>query len=209
MLTAVALGASLAPGAEARLAWAVASLATVMTELRVASLVRSPAVGPPQPDILNTVVLGHSPRRPEALLAFAKRLELVAGRRPGERWGPRRLDLDLLLWGSEQRSDVELTLPHPALRQRRFVLAPLVELAPDLVLPPDGVTAADALAALGPSTSEDAVTAWSWPAAPAAAAPVTRGTAPSASPGATAPTIPDATSLHAADSPRGEREDQR
>jgi len=86
--------------------------------------------------------------------AFAKELEAQAGRVEGPRWGPRPLDVDLLLVGELQRDDAALTLPHPRLRERGFVLAPLADVAPELRLPPghpdhpDGRTAAELLAAL-------------------------------------------------------------
>jgi 7,8-dihydro-6-hydroxymethylpterin-pyrophosphokinase len=85
----------------------------------------------------------------DQLLAFAKALELAAGRRAGPRHGPRRLDIDLLVYGDLTSDRPELTLPHPGLRQRRFVLAPLAEIAPDLPLPPDGATVAELLAGVG------------------------------------------------------------
>ena len=83
------------------------------------------------------------------MLGLAKALELAAGRRPGPRYGPRPLDIDLLLWGDRTALAPELTLPHPRLRKRRFVLAPLAELAPGLRVPPDGATIADLLARVG------------------------------------------------------------
>ena len=107
-----------------------------------------------QPDFLNTVVLARSDWEPERLLGFAKELEAQAGRVEGPRWGPRPLDVDLLLVGELQREDAALTLPHPRLRERGFVLAPLADVAPELRLPPahlddpDGRTAAELLAAL-------------------------------------------------------------
>lgn len=74
----------------------------------------------------------------EDLLAVGKRLELEAGRRPGARFAPRPLDIDLLLFGNRHSRTPELELPHPALRNRRFVLVPLCDLLPNLQLPPDG-----------------------------------------------------------------------
>jgi len=84
------------------------------------------------------------------VLALAKRIEALAGRRPGPRGADRPLDIDLLFHGASRRDGAELTLPHPALRRRRFVLAPLADLAPDLPLPPDGATARELLARLAP-----------------------------------------------------------
>jgi len=115
--------------------------------LRVASLYRSLPVSPmPQPDFLNTAALAHTSLGPEEVLALAKALELAAGRRRGLRFGPRPLDIDLLLYGDRQSRDPELTLPHPRLAERRFMLEPLAEIAPDLQVPPDGVTVAELLA---------------------------------------------------------------
>jgi len=65
------------------------------------------------------------------------------------RLGPRPLDIDLLLYGDLQLEGPELTLPHPRMRERRFVLIPLAEIAPDLTVPPDGARVADLLARLG------------------------------------------------------------
>lgn len=80
---------------------------------------------------------------------MAKALERLAGRRRGARLAPRELDVDLLLYGSRVSADPELTLPHPRLRQRRFVLAPLADLAPHLPIPPDGARVSDLLARVG------------------------------------------------------------
>ena len=115
--------------------------------MRVASLYRSLPVSPvPQPDFLNTAALAHTSLGPEEVLALAKALELAAGRRRGLRFGPRPLDIDLLLYGDRQSGDPELTLPHPRLAERRFMLEPLAEIAPDLPVPPDGVTVKELLA---------------------------------------------------------------
>jgi 7,8-dihydro-6-hydroxymethylpterin-pyrophosphokinase len=64
------------------------------------------------------------------------------------RFGPRPLDIDLLLYGDLRSDAPELTLPHPRLRERRFVLEPLAEIAPDLAVPPDGMSVRELLAAL-------------------------------------------------------------
>lgn len=79
------------------------------------------------------------------MLALAKALELAAGRRRGVRFGPRPLDIDLLLYGDRSSDAAELTLPHPRLRERRFMLQPLAEIAPDLPVPPDGAPVAELL----------------------------------------------------------------
>ncbi|MES1243129.1 MAG: 2-amino-4-hydroxy-6-hydroxymethyldihydropteridine diphosphokinase [Acidobacteriota bacterium] len=128
---------------------ALRRLRTLFADLRVASLYRSAAVSPvPQPDYLNTVALGHlgdARLEPEAVLAVCKALEREAGRRKGVRFGPRPLDVDIVLWGDRVSDRPELTLPHPRLRERRFVLEPLAGIAPDLRVPPDGVTVRELL----------------------------------------------------------------
>jgi 2-amino-4-hydroxy-6-hydroxymethyldihydropteridine diphosphokinase len=87
---------------------------------------------------------------PEALLDACKAVERELGRAPGGvRHGPRPIDVDVLLLGDETYRSERLTLPHEQVTSRRFVLVPLLELAPDLVVPGDGA-AADALAGLGP-----------------------------------------------------------
>lgn len=92
-------------------------------------------------------------------MAVAKRLEWKAGRRPGFRYGPRPLDIDLLLMNELCFRRPELTVPHPRLAQRRFALAPLAEIAPDWQVPPEGRTVSSLLAALG---NGQAVEARSW-----------------------------------------------
>lgn len=79
------------------------------------------------------------------MLAVCKALEREAGRRKGVRFGPRPLDVDIVLWGDRVSDRPELTLPHPRLRERRFVLEPLAGIAPDLRVPPDGVTVRELL----------------------------------------------------------------
>jgi 2-amino-4-hydroxy-6-hydroxymethyldihydropteridine diphosphokinase len=130
---------------------ALRRLEEALGPLRIASLYRTAAVSPvPQPDYLNTAVLASASLEPGELLALAKALELAAGRRRGARFGPRPLDVDLLLYGDRQSSAPELMLPHPRLRERRFVLEPLAEIAPDLRIPPDSARVRDLLAALPP-----------------------------------------------------------
>ena len=150
MLVGLALGAN-RPDALGQIARALGRLAAALGPLRVAPLYHSaplpPAAGP---DFLNTVALAESDLPPEAVLALGKRLEALAGRRPGPRGADRPLDVDLLFHGTARREDPELTLPHPGLGRRRFVLAPLADLAPDLPLPPDGATPRALLAALPP-----------------------------------------------------------
>ena len=84
-----------------------------------------------QPPFLNAVAEIETGLAPADLLAAVKRIERVAGRTAGPRWGPRPLDLDLLLYDDRSLATPDLTLPHPRLTERRFVLAPLADLWPD------------------------------------------------------------------------------
>jgi 2-amino-4-hydroxy-6-hydroxymethyldihydropteridine diphosphokinase len=101
-----------------------------------------------QPDFLNAAVRVRTALEPEALLDACKAVEAERGRRFDlPRHSPRPLDVDLLLLGDVELQTDRLTLPHPEVRNRRFVLAPLLELDPGLTLP-DGTVLADALATL-------------------------------------------------------------
>jgi 2-amino-4-hydroxy-6-hydroxymethyldihydropteridine diphosphokinase len=164
---ALGLGGNLgSPAAiEAALRLALERLRESLGELKVASLYRGPAVAPrggePQPDFLNTAAVGRTALRPEAVLAIAKALELAAGRRPGPRFGPRPLDVDLLLYGDLRSATPELTLPHPRLAERRFVLAPLAEIAPDLRIPAFGASPSELLRRLPAAAPPVERLAWS------------------------------------------------
>ena len=110
-----------------------------------------------QPDFLNAAIRIRTELEPELLLAVCKAIEVEQGRMlAGSRHSPRPLDIDLLLLGDLELSTERLTLPHPEVTSRRFVLAPLLELTPDLALP-DGTCLADALAALGPGQRAERV----------------------------------------------------
>ncbi|SHK10068.1 2-amino-4-hydroxy-6-hydroxymethyldihydropteridine diphosphokinase [Rhodothermus profundi] len=91
--------------------------------------------GQEQPDYLNAVVWLHTTLTPETLLDLCRRLEAAAGRQRTIRWAPRTLDLDVLAWDDLVRYDERLTLPHPRLAVRRFVLQPWADLAPDFYVP--------------------------------------------------------------------------
>jgi len=115
----------------------------------------TPVGGPPQPDFLNAVATGRTELAPLDLLRLLKRLEADAGRSPsGRANGPRPLDLDLLLYGDRRIDLPELVVPHPRLTERRFVLAPLADLLPDLVVPGTGRTVASLLEAAPPARVE-------------------------------------------------------
>lgn len=103
-----------------------------------------------QPDFLNAAVRIRTDLGPEELLNACKRVEAARGRSlDAPRHSPRPLDVDLLLLGDLELGTDRLTLPHPEVKTRRFVLVPLLELDPDLTLP-DGTRLVAALAALGP-----------------------------------------------------------
>ncbi len=118
--------------------------------LRCSSLYDSAAVGPPQPRYLNAVVEIECALSPERLLVILKQIELDLGRRPRERWSPRPIDLDILLWGEQVVAEPHLQVPHLELHRRRFALEPLCELAPDAHHPLLGATVRELLAELAP-----------------------------------------------------------
>ena len=110
-----------------------------------------------QPDFLNAAIRVRTELEPEALLDLCKEIEAERGRTlDALRHSPRPLDVDLLMLGDLELSTDRLTLPHPEVTSRRFVLAPLLELDPELTLP-DGTRLADALAALGPGQRAERV----------------------------------------------------
>lgn len=93
----------------------------------------APVGGPPQPDHLNAVVAVDTVLGPYELLAAAQECERAAHRVRRERWGPRTLDVDVLVYDDLRLDDPVLTLPHPRMHERGFVLVPLADVAPGLV----------------------------------------------------------------------------
>lgn len=92
-----------------------------------------------QPWFLNLAVSGKTALAPEELLSFVKEVEAAAGRKAGGgRWGPRELDVDILLMGSLVVREPHLVIPHPGLPHRRFCLLPVSEIAPATAVPPGG-----------------------------------------------------------------------
>jgi len=114
--------------------------------LRSSRLFRTPPWGlTDQPWFVNAAAELATSLSPQQLMTALQGIEREAGRsRSGERWGPRRLDLDLLLHGEHAVDDPDLQLPHPRMAERGFVLLPLADIAPDLVLP-DGRALVDLL----------------------------------------------------------------
>lgn len=93
-----------------------------------------------QPKFLNAVIEIETALKPEELVLHTQRIEEETGRTPGERWGPREIDIDILLYDGLVYAGDGLKVPHPELENRRFVLVPFRELAPDVVHPVSGLT---------------------------------------------------------------------
>jgi len=127
----VGLGANLGDP-ERTLAAALEDLARLedVAVLGCSSLYAAAAVGPPQPEFRNAVVRLSTGRTPGSLLTALLDIERAHGRVRAERWGPRLLDLDILLWGDRVVDVPGLHIPHPELHRRRFALEPLAELDP-------------------------------------------------------------------------------
>ncbi|WP_222832000.1 2-amino-4-hydroxy-6-hydroxymethyldihydropteridine diphosphokinase [Desulfarculus baarsii] len=122
-----------------------------VTSLMVSPVYRTAPVGrTDQPPFVNAVARLRYHGSARALLAGLLAVEKACGRVRAERWGPRTLDLDLLLFGDEVIDQPELRVPHPEMTRRVFVLAPLAQLAPELIIPLTGRTASQLLAALDP-----------------------------------------------------------
>lgn len=137
----IGLGSNIGDG-RAEIARALQRLAQ-QPELRLcrqSSLYRTAAWGEPdQPDFYNAVAELETSLEPRALLDLLLEIETALGRvRNGRRWGPRRIDLDLLLLGDTQLTGPGLNLPHPRMHLRAFVLVPLAELEPGLLIPGRG-----------------------------------------------------------------------
>ncbi|HYE29426.1 MAG TPA: 2-amino-4-hydroxy-6-hydroxymethyldihydropteridine diphosphokinase [Allosphingosinicella sp.] len=118
----------------------VRAAAAAIGAKRLSRVRLTPALGPAGRGFANAVALVESELDPPALLAVLKRVERDFGRRGGRRWGPRVLDLDIILWSEGPWAGGGLVIPHPEFRRRRFVLEPLAELVPGLRDPVTGAT---------------------------------------------------------------------
>lgn len=130
---------------------AIESLGKHINDIRRAPLYRSKAVGyTEQADFLNTALRGNTELTASELLAFIKSVEEKVGRVQRFRWGPREIDIDLILYGDLHQETEKLTIPHPAFRDRDFVLKPLADLEPGLTDPVSGKTVMQLLDELKP-----------------------------------------------------------
>jgi 2-amino-4-hydroxy-6-hydroxymethyldihydropteridine diphosphokinase len=134
----LSLGSHLGPGGEL-IGEAVARLAASnrVTVSGRAPLYRTSPVGPvPQPDFTNSVISIETDLAPEPLMGLCHEVERDMGRNRSQelRWGPRRIDIDLIAYGNETRDGPDLILPHPRFAERAFVLVPLNDLAPDVMI---------------------------------------------------------------------------
>ncbi len=136
----IALGSNLrCPAQQLRAAVRALSRLPGSRLVKISPVYRSKAIGPgAQPDYLNAVAALQTDLPPQQLLAALQEIERAQGRVRTERWGARTLDLDILLYGNRVISTPELTVPHPAMTRRSFVLYPLADLTGRELMLPDG-----------------------------------------------------------------------
>ncbi|HEY0312962.1 MAG TPA: 2-amino-4-hydroxy-6-hydroxymethyldihydropteridine diphosphokinase [Allosphingosinicella sp.] len=141
---AIALGSN-RPGRRGSPAQTVRAAADALGVVHLSRILRTEAVGPAGRGFANAAAILESDLDPPALLRLLKQTERDFGRRGGRRWGPRVLDLDIILWSEGAFAGPGLIVPHPAFRTRAFVLEPLAEVAPGWPDPLSGATIAQLL----------------------------------------------------------------
>jgi len=105
----------------------------------------TPVGGPLQPDYVNCAIGMETEIEPQVLLEEFKKIEIGLGRKPGVRWGPRVVDLDILLYGNRIVDEHNLKIPHERMHERAFVLEPLCEISPDIKHPVSGISISELL----------------------------------------------------------------
>ena len=128
---------------------AVSRLAPLVTVTAVSPIYASEPWGvTDQPEFLNICLAGRAAASPAELLSFLKNLEIELGRQKTIKWGPRLIDIDILLYADWIVQSDELTIPHPFMAERAFVLRPLADIAPGVTHPINGLTVAEMAAAV-------------------------------------------------------------
>jgi 2-amino-4-hydroxy-6-hydroxymethyldihydropteridine diphosphokinase len=151
MKAVVALGSNL-ENRKLNLDIAITHLEVLLKDLKVSPYFETkPVGGPTQSDFINAVVIGECDLAPEVLLAELLEIEVQMGRVRDLKWGPRIIDLDLIVYGDQKIDTVFLKLPHPLAHSREFVLRPWLEVDPEGVIP--GVGTVKSLLASIQSTS--------------------------------------------------------
>jgi 2-amino-4-hydroxy-6-hydroxymethyldihydropteridine diphosphokinase len=129
---AIAIGSNRRHGRHGAPAGVVRAALAELGEVVAASAIRAtPALGPAGRSFANAAAIVESDLGPDKMLAHLKAIERAFGRRGGRRWGPRVLDLDIILWSGGAWGGPGPIIPHPSFRERRFVLDPLAEIAPE------------------------------------------------------------------------------
>jgi len=123
--------------------------------LRSASLLDTVAIGPEQPNFINSAVVLETTLLPAKLLAETTRIEDDFGRERSVRWGARTLDIDIILFGDTVILTESLEIPHPRFREREFVLTPACEIAPDFIDPVSGKTVRQLLSQIKTKNTSD------------------------------------------------------
>lgn len=141
----LALGSNLGDRAS-NLNRALSRISTIGRLQEVAPVYQSSAYGMEnQPDFLNSAAKLSCKLKPEKLLERLKEIEVSLGRRKRVRWGPREIDLDIILFGNQVIQKDGLTIPHPDFHNRRFVLQPLADICPELMSPTHGLSVSELL----------------------------------------------------------------